>query len=298
MSSFTLRTAGIEGASGNDRGDEAGRRRVLVPGAAGRIGSAFARALGGKYALRLMVRREDDAAAALREHGEVVVGELGDLDRLKALCAGVDTIVHMAGNPSPNATWGPLLEANIVGTYHVFAAAKAAGCRRVIFASSIHAVSGYPSDAQVKTSEPVNPGDLYGVTKCFGEALARYMAEQEGVSAIALRIGSFQPPEAAAGERGVRMIDSFLSHRDLVQLIERCIDDERLQFAIFNAVSEGRFKRLDISDARQLVGYAPQDDITALHPRIRELGLREQEFAHNRGDKGAQSGLRDEVGEG
>src|SRR3712207_7646535 len=80
--------------------------------------------------------------------------------------------------------------------YHTFVAAKAAGCRRVIYASSIHAVSGYPSDVQVKTSEPVNPGDLYGVTKCFGEALGRYMAEKEGLSVIALRIGAFQAPEA------------------------------------------------------------------------------------------------------
>lgn len=296
MSAFTMRDPAVHGPL-HDARDGAGRRRVLVTGAAGRIGAAFARALHEKYALRLMARREGEAADALREYGEVVVGELGDLARLKALCADVDTIVHLAGNPNASATWQPLLEANIVGTYHLFAAAKAARCRRVIFASSIHAVSGYPADVQVKTSEPVNPGDLYGVSKCFGEALARYMAEREGVSAIALRIGAFQPPETAAGERGVRLIDAFLSHRDLIQLIERCIDDERLQFAIFNALSEGRFKRLDLSDARMLVGYAPQDDITLLNPRIRELGLREQEIAHSLADAGARSGLRDEVGE-
>ena len=86
----------------------------------------------------------------------------------------------MAGDPSPSATWESLLPTNIIGTYNIFVAAKAAGCRKVIYASSIHAVSGYPADVQVKTDEPVNPGDLYGVSKCFGEALGRYMAEQEG----------------------------------------------------------------------------------------------------------------------
>ncbi len=101
----------------------------------------------------------------------------------------------------PIALWKDLLEANIIGTYNVFVAAKAAGVRRVIYASSIHAVSGYPADVQVKTTEPVNPGDIYGVSKCFGEALARYMAEKEGVSAIALRIGAFQPLEAARDDK-------------------------------------------------------------------------------------------------
>jgi len=115
----------------------------------------------------------------------------------------------MAGDPNPHATWRELREANIDGVYNIFVAAKAAGCRRVIHASSIHAVSGYPPDVQVKTSEPVNPGDLYGVSKCFGEALARYMAVQEGLSAITLRIGAFQPLESIAQHlraRGVGLV--------------------------------------------------------------------------------------------
>ena len=129
------------------------------------------------------------------------MGDLNDLEGLKTLFAGADTVVHLAGQAGPSTAWSALLEANITGTYHAFVAAKAAGCRRVIYASSIHAVSGYPADIQVKTNEPVNPGDLYGVSKCFGEALARYMAEQEGVSAIAIRIGAFQPIEAARDEK-------------------------------------------------------------------------------------------------
>src|SRR4029450_951651 len=101
------------------------------------------------------------------------------------------------GTPAPNRT--------TPGPYNPFVAAKSANCRRFIYASSIHAVSGYPADVQVKTSEPVNPGDLYGVTKCFGEALGRYMAEKEGLSTIALRIGAFQPIEAAQDEGGLGM---------------------------------------------------------------------------------------------
>lgn len=231
----------------------------------------------------------------MAEFGEVVCGDLDDLPAMKTCCAGIDTVVHLAGVPSPSATWTEILKANIVGAYHVFAAAKSAGCRRLIFASSIHAVSGYAADVQVKTSDPVNPGDLYGVSKCFGEALGRYMAEKEGLSVIALRIGAFQSREVARDQKGLWMVDAFVSRRDLNQLIERCIDVENLQFAIFNGLSDNLFKRLDLSDARELVGYRPQDDLTELSPDLAPLHLGEQIVAHSFTDPKAKSGLREEV---
>lgn len=153
-------------------------------------------------------------------------------------------------------------------------AAKAAGCRHVIHASSIHAVSGYPADVHVKTSEPMNPGDLYGVSKCFGEALGRYRAAKEGLSVLALRIGAFQPIEAAQREEGLGLLDMFVSQRDLHQLIECSINVENLRFAILHGLSDSPFKRLNISDARELVGYAPQDDSTQeLPPRLPQYAL-------------------------
>jgi nucleoside-diphosphate-sugar epimerase len=274
--------------------DETKGRRVLVTGAAGNIGSYFAEHSNGKYELRLMVQDMDEDAKALQQFGEVVTGDLLDLEGMKKLCQDIDTVVHMAGDPSPSATWQELLDANIIGTYNTFVAAKAAGCRRVIHASSIHAVSGYPADVQVKTSEPVNPGDLYGVSKCFGEALGRYMAEKEGLSVITLRIGAFQPPEAARAEKGIGMLDAWVSHRDLNQLIQRCIDVENVKFAILHGLSNNRFKRLDISDARELVGYDPQDDATEENPKLKELRLNETVTSHSAAD-GGKSGLREEL---
>jgi UDP-glucose 4-epimerase len=267
------------------------KRHVLVTGAAGRIGSYFAEHSRDRYQLRLMVRESDEGIEHIRPFGEVVCGDLGDLEGLKQICDGIDTVVHMAGDPDPHATWAELREANIDGVYNIFAAAKSADCRRVIHASSIHAVSGYPPDVQVKTSEPVNPGDLYGVSKCFGEALARYMAEQEGLSAISLRIGAFQPIEAVRDEKGLAMLDAFVSHRDLTQLIQKCIDVENVRFAILHGLSDNRFKRLDISDARELVGYDPQDDSTEENPKLRELHLRDTVMSHAAGP----GGLREDV---
>lgn len=270
------------------------RRKVLVTGAAGNIGSYFAEHSHQHYDLRLMVRSKDDAEA-LKKFGEIAMGELSDLDRLKEICRGVDTVLHLAGNASPNATWDSVIRDNITGTYHTFVAAKSANVRRVIYASSIHAVSGYRADVQVKSSEPVNPGDLYGVSKCFGEALGRYMAEKEGLSAICLRIGAFQPDESAQSDKGVAMLDAWVSRRDLNQLIEKCIDVESLQFAIFHGLSDNRFKRLDISDARELVGYQPQDDLTDVNPKLKDLKLSEKVSAHSMEDAGQKSGLREDV---
>jgi NAD(P)-dependent dehydrogenase (short-subunit alcohol dehydrogenase family) len=293
--SFTARAAGSLACAPPHQ-----RRKVLVTGAAGNIGSYFAEHSHQRYDLRLMIRGQDrekkgETIDKLKTWGEIVVGELSELEKLKEFCRGVDTVLHLAANPSPNATWDSVCSDNITGTYNLFVAAKAAGCRRVIYASSIHAVSGYPADVQVKTSEPVNPGDLYGVSKCFGEALSRYMAEKEGVSAICLRIGAFQPHESAQAEKGVAMMDAWVSRRDLNQLIEKCIDNETLQFAILHGLSDNRFKRLDISDARELVGYEPQDDLTDEHPKLKDLRLSERVSAHSMADKGQQSGLREDV---
>ncbi len=269
-------------------------RRVLVTGAAGRIGAYFARHNHDRYALRLMARGDEDNIAELYDWGEVVCGELSDLDALKRFAEGIDTIVHMAGNPAPSAVWQDLLDTNIIGTYHVFAAAKAMGVKRVIYASSIHAVSGYPADVQVKTNEPVNPGDLYGVSKCFGEALARYMAEQEGVSAIAIRIGGFQPPQTVQQDKGIAILDDWVSQRDLNQLIQKCIDAKNVKYATLHGLSDNRFKRLDISDARELVGYQPQDDAARELPQTRDVPFQDMETSSLR-DPGTKSGLRRDV---
>ena len=269
------------------------RRRVLVTGAAGNIGSYFAEHARDRYELRLMVRDGDDVAK-IKDFGETVTGTLDDLDFLKRACEGVDSVLHLAANPSPEGTWDSILEDNIKGTYNMAVAAKAAGCRRFVYASSIHAVSGYPEDVQVKPTDPVNPGDLYGVSKCFGEALGRYMAEQEGLSFIAVRIGGFQPLEYALSEKGLGMMDAWVSWRDLHQLLCRCIDTEGIRWAVVHGLSDSRFKRLDISSARELLGYRPQDDMTELNPKLKGLELDETVQSHSLAD-GKKSGLRAEL---
>ncbi len=237
-----------------------GKRRVLVTGAAGRIGSYFAEHSSELYDLRLMVLGDEERLEQIKAFGEVVQCDLADVEGLNRVCAGIDTVLHLAANPSVHAPWEKLLPQNIVGTYNVFEAAKAQKCRRVVFASSVNAVHALGPHLQVRSDDPVNPANLYGVSKCFGEALCRLYANRQDVSAIALRIGGFQTLEALQTiER--RMPKSVVcTPRDLHQLIVRCIDDLTLQFAIFQAMSNNRYNRYDTSDARELLGYAPVDD--------------------------------------
>lgn len=246
---------------------------VVVTGAAGLIGRSFVDYAADRYRLRLLVRSQADD---LSDHGQVMVGNITDLHFLREALSGVDTIVHLAADASPTADWNSLLENNIIGTRNIFEMASTTGVRRVVFASSIHAVSGYPAQHQVQADDPVNPGDEYGVSKCFGEAMARYAAVQRGLSSICIRIGAFQPLEAARSRGGIRLTNIFVSDRDLNQLICRCIDDERLQFAILNGLSNNRFNRMDIETARELVGYEPKDDFTNLNTELAALRLGEQ----------------------
>ncbi len=282
MRSFTLHTK-------NAQPSAAPSKNVLVTGAVGRIGAYFTENAASRYSLRLMGRKMDDRLKRLERFGEIIVCDLSDADGLRKACAGMDVVLHLAGDPSPSATWDDLLAPNIEGTFNIMNAARLEKCRKLIFASSIHAVSGYPAGIQTKSDEPVNPGDLYGVTKCFGEALGRYFAEQEGLDVIALRIGAFQPRETA--EKGpLKFLDGFLSQRDLQQLITLCIDDTRLKFAVFQCLSRNTFNRMDISDAMELLGYKPQDNFAELNPQLKDLGL-DQVIAHNAGDASQESGL-------
>lgn len=268
-------------------------RSVLVTGAAGNIGATWARHAADRYRLLLLDRSEADLDP-VAGCGETMAVDLADLDTLKSACRGVDTVVHLAATPDPSAVWPELLESNITGTYHAFVAAKAAGCRRVVYASSIHAVSGHDPRRQVRTDDPVNPGSLYGVSKCFGEALGRYMAEQEGLSTIAIRIGAFQPITTATADDGPAFMDSFVSHRDMCHLLDRAVEaPDEIRFAIVHGLSDNRFNRLDLSDTRELLGYEPRDDVTELNVDLRRAMAGDLPD-HDQSD-GLRSGLRSDL---
>ena len=230
------------------------RKRVLITGAAGFIGSYIRETFDDRYTMRLA-----DIAEIENPHGhEVLKADIADLDQMQRTCEGMDTVVHLAADRSPSADfYETLLSLNIIGTYNVFQAAKDQGCERVVFASSINAMLAYPPDLSVTWDMPVNPPNVYGVTKCFGESLGRCFA-YDGLSSIAIRIGGIKRDSEPARNQG-DMGQGWISQRDLAQLIGCCIDVEGVDFAIVHGQSRHKNPRLDISHTCEILGYEPQD---------------------------------------
>jgi nucleoside-diphosphate-sugar epimerase len=246
------------------------RRRVLLTGAAGGIGQAFFRAARDRYSFRL-ADREVIAAETLEgdEHDhEAFQLDLVEIDACKRACEQIDTVVHLAADANPAAPfYESLLDNNIKATYNIFRAARDRGCRRVIFASSAWVMGGYAPDVQLAPEAPLRPVNLYGVSKCFGEAVAAYFAQTEGLSSIVVRIGAYDDGSEQNWLRAaphVRELASYVSARDLHQLLAQCIEVPDITFAIVHGLSENRFKRLDLTSTRALLGYAPQDDAFAV----------------------------------
>jgi nucleoside-diphosphate-sugar epimerase len=236
-------------------------RRVLMTGAAGEVGTFLTGHLAGHYELVL-----SDIRPPEQRHGcSFVQADITELKAMRTLCRAADTVIHLAADRRADAPWESLLPRNIVGTYNVFEAAHQAGCQRVVFASSVHAALGYPADWEVRASMPVRPPDLYGATKAWGEALARFYADQKGLSVICLRLGWVIDRARVRCYSDHPEVELMLTSEDLGRLVVASIEARHeLRFGIFHGLSNNRRKRFDISEAREQLGYVPQDDAFAL----------------------------------
>jgi hypothetical protein len=238
--------------------------RVLLTGAAGYIGGLVIAHLADRYDWILTDVRPPADTRGL----PVVRADITEIAALHPLCKEVETIVHLAATSDPDAAWQDLLPHNIIGVYNVFQAASEAGCRRVVLAGSVQAVDAYPRDIQIHAAMPVAPSTLYGATKAWGEAVAAFYAYQKNLSAICLRIGWVMPRHDRRIVPGFPHLDAVLTHEDLMRLITASIDaPDDLRFGVFHGISDNRWKRLDISDARQRLKYEPQDDAFELAKR-------------------------------
>ncbi len=257
------------------------RRRILLTGAAGGIGRAFYRFAHDRYQFRLADRVAIAAEAVNETAGEhaAIYLDIADLASCQRACEQIDTVVHLAADANPAAEfYDSLLDNNIKGTYNIFRAAKDQGCQRVIFASSAWVMGGYARDVQAAPDAPLRPVNLYGVSKCFGEAVAACFAQAEGLSSIVVRIGAYDNGDAMNWLRTRPNADelaTYVSAHDLHQLLIRCIETPDIGFAITHGLSENRFKRLDLTSTRKLLGYAPQDDSFAIFSDSLEDWFRE-----------------------
>jgi uronate dehydrogenase len=249
------------------------RRRVLITGAAGLIGGVLQRGLAGDYELRGL-----DAGG--RRRFRAGAGDMTKLGSVLGAFADQEVVVDLAADASPQAGWQAVHGNNLVATYNAFEASRRSGVRRVIFASSNHVTGLYerdhpysaivageykgldPSEIQMLASATtIRPDGLYGVGKAFGEALGRLYAEEHGLSVICLRIGTVN---AADRPRSPRHFATLLTHADLVRLVRAAIEaPETVRFAIVYGVSNNTWRFWDLDEARETLGYVPEDDAEA-----------------------------------
>jgi uronate dehydrogenase len=252
------------------------RDTVLITGAAGTIGGKLRRHLEGRYPLRLLDRAPGGDRA-------IVGADLALWGDWTEQFRDAGTVFHLAADPTAQQTWPNLVAPNIDATINVFQAAVRGGVRRIVYASSNHVMGGYKDRAEpflLTTDLAPLPGARYVVegeardsgpyaaTKLFGERLGKALAEQHGLSFLAVRLGSVRPGENRARDYPVTREEWFrlmwLSDRDLGQLMECCLlADLPARFAILHGMSANTGMRWDLESTRRLVGYAPLDDVKA-----------------------------------
>jgi len=241
---------------------------ILVTGMSGLIGGLTRRELASRAALSALNRSAVDGVPTTR-------ADLADYDAIRPAFEGQDVVVHLAAKAGENFTWNELLQTNVVGTRNVLAAAKDAGCRRVVFASSGATVSGWElvepyksivearyADApdewpMIRHDMATRPTGVYGSTKVWGEAISRHVADTSDLSVICLRIGYVNAADRPSRPRDYAV---WCSQRDIARAIVGCVDaPEDVHFDTVFATSNNRWGYRDLTHARAVIGFEPQD---------------------------------------
>ncbi|MGB9952166.1 NAD-dependent glucose-6-phosphate dehydrogenase Azf [Haloarcula marismortui] len=238
---------------------------VLLTGAGGAVGAAILEGLEDAYEWKLMFH----SPPAEEPDHEYLVGDVSSEGDVAAAMDGVGAVIHLAGDPRPEAPWDSVLENNIDGTQKMYEAAVDEGVEKFVFASSNHAVGSFETDERTPEmyrpddqyrldgTELPRPGNLYGVSKATGEVLGRYYHDQYGLSVCNIRIGNLtrgHPP--IDYERGQAM---WLSYRDCAH-IHDCALRADYEYEIVYGISDNDRKYYSIERAKEALGYDPQDN--------------------------------------
>lgn len=254
--------------------------KVMITGVYGLIAGALYKHLvqsPNQYDVYGLARRRQDSERVAEGEGvdvpeeKFTLSDLSTVDELVAAFEGMDVVVHLAADPSGQGGWESVLKSNIVGAYNAFEACRLAGVKRVVYASSIQASSGYRRIEPYKSfvegdglgerpivdhTMPTRPMNIYASSKVWGEGLGRTYADVHGVSVLCVRIG-WVVKEDKPRPNGA---DIWCSQRDIVAIHECCINaPEDVRYGIFYGMSDNAKRWVDIDYARQVLGYEPQD---------------------------------------
>lgn len=225
--------------------------KLVLTGAAGRLGSYLREPLAA-MADSLVSSDIADGVGQLFPGETYVQADLSDLNAMLDLMDGADMVVHF-GAHGDEAPFDTILGPNIIGAYNIWEAAYQKGVRRVVYASSIHAVGMHDRTHNIGTDVPHRPDTFYGLAKCFTEDLASLYWDKRQVESVCMRILS------CAQVTSARALGSWLSYDDLIHLVERCIDTPVTGFSIVYGVSDNDRAPVD-NTAASFLGYRPKDN--------------------------------------
>ena len=224
--------------------------RLLLTGAAGGLGQALRPRL--KVNCKILRSADRVAFGLAGEQEELVLADLADVGAVMAMMQGVDAVVHLGG-VSTEAAFEPILQANILGVYNLYEAARKQGVKRIVFASSNHVTGFYKQSETINASHPPRPDSLYGVSKAFGEDLSRFYFDRYGIETACVRIGSSFPEP-----KDRRMLATWLSFDDLHRLITACLTTPVLGHSIIFGMSNNAVTWWDNAQANH-IGFKAQD---------------------------------------
>ena len=224
-------------------------KTVFITGAAGDVGTHLRRELADRYRLVVSDRKPIESLQPGEMH---VPGDVTRFDEMLDATRGVDAVIHL-GAVSTEGDWAMVRDINIDGTYNVFEAARRNGARRIVFATSNHAVGFYERSETIDHRVYPKPDSRYGVSKAFGEALGSLYADKYGMEVFNIRIGNVNPRPVDK-----RRLSIWISPRDLAQLVAIGIEHPGIRFEIVYGVSDNARSWYDNSNAVRL-GYRPVD---------------------------------------
>jgi uronate dehydrogenase len=225
-------------------------KTILITGAAGDVGTHLRRELAGKYVLRVSDLR---SLKKINQEEQFVRADISKMADALRITRGVDAVVHLGGY-SVEGPWEGILNANIIGCYNVFEAARRNGVKRILFPTSNHAVGFYPRSQTIDHRVYIKPDSRYGVSKVFGEALGSLYADKYGMQVFCMRIGNVNPAPIDK-----RRLSILCTPRDLAQLVAIGIEHPDIRFEIVYGISGNTRAWYDNANAFRL-GYKPQDD--------------------------------------
>lgn len=240
------------------------QKKVLITGAAGRLGRLLTKALKQDYELVLVDVLPLTDETGVETHCADVCNEFA----MENLCVGVHTVLHLAIRGNICDPRNKLETVNVEGAYCVMRAAARAGCRRVVFASSI--------------TIDLLPDNDYGCAKKEVEQWTEIFVQTVPMSVLCLRLGMVISPQHFSIWPGSENLNYVLTHRDMIQQFRSILSHSiHVHYGVFACVSANEPLDFDIEPARQNLGFRPQDNAYLLaHQNARCFKGRLRQLKH------------------